>query len=70
LDIVVPWSRMDSGCPVRMLGAEQAGAKRQEARDIEEDNTNPLTKYYMPIIMGTFGIAALILIIRFMSNVL
>ena len=70
LDIVVPWSRMDSGCPVRMLGAEQAGAKRQEARDIEEDNTNPLTKYYMPIIMGTFGIAALILIIRFMSTVM
>jgi len=70
IEIVVPWVRMDAGCPVTILGAQQAGAKRQEAKDVEEENTNPLSKYYYPIIIGTFGIAALILILRFASTIL
>lgn len=62
--IVVPWSRIDSAFPVESGDNEDAGAVRQFAREMEEQENNQLSKFYMPILAGGFGIILMILASR------
>ena len=62
---IVSWSRMDSGCPTNIFGASQAGAKRQEAKNAEDEGNNPFGKYYIPLAVAAFGFAIIILMFRF-----
>jgi hypothetical protein len=61
------WPRMDAGCPVNIEDNTMAGARRQEEKDEDEKQNNPFSKYYMPLAIGGFGFAILILIFRFAS---
>lgn len=61
---IVPWPRMDAGCPINIEDNVMAGARRQEAKDDEEQNNSPFAKYYFPLAVGGFLFAALLLGVR------
>ena len=62
---IVSWPRMYAGCPVNMPDNIMAGARRQQAAEEEDSANNPFSKYYMIIILGSLGLAVLILVFRF-----
>jgi hypothetical protein len=68
--VIVPWVRADSAFPIAMEAVELAGAIRQVAREMESEDKNPFTKYYKPVIIGSFGIAALIFLGRWSAFIL
>lgn len=63
--ITIPWTRIDAAFPINVGNNETSGATRQYARELEESEGNPLVRYYLPILFGGMGFAALILILRF-----
>lgn len=63
--VTIPWTRIDAAFPINVGNNETSGATRQYARELEESEGNPLVKYYLPILFGGMGFAALILILRF-----
>lgn len=48
--ITLPWSRIDAAYPVDSGANEDSGAIRQFAREMEEQDNNSLSKYYLPMI--------------------
>ena len=65
--VMVPWVRIDSAFPIAIEDNEQAGAYRQVAEDMANSEQNALSKYYLPILGGSFGLAGFILLIRFIT---
>jgi hypothetical protein len=68
--VIVPWVRIDSAFPIAMEAVELAGAIRQVAREMEDAEKNPLSQYYKPVLIGSFGIAALIFLGRLVAYLL
>ena len=66
-EIVIPWVRIDSAFPIAKEDNETAGWKRQAAEEMASEEQSALSKYYMPILGGGFGMAALIFIGRWFT---
>jgi len=63
--IIIPWIRIDSAFPTVIEDNEQAGARRQQAKDDEQNIANAINKY-IPYVLGAgIGFAFLILVFRF-----
>lgn len=62
--VTIPWIRIDSAFPVTIEDNEQAGARRQQAKDDEESSKNLINKYIPLIIGGGLGFAAIIFVVR------
>jgi hypothetical protein len=66
-EIVIPWVRIDSAFPTAMEDNETAGYKRQAAEEMANEEANALSKYFIPMLAAGFGLAILLLIVRFAS---
>jgi len=62
---VCKWARTDCGCPVIINNNAMAGARRQMAADLVDQNKHPFDKWLWPLILAGGGIAVLILLMRF-----
>jgi len=65
--ILVPWIRIDSAFPINLEDNEMSGARRQAAHEMNEEERNPLAKYYLPILGGGIGLGVLMYLLRFIS---
>lgn len=68
--VLIPWSRIDSAFPTDGGDNEDAGAVRQFAREMEEQDNNNLSKYYIPVLAGGVGIILMLLATRIVGMLL
>lgn len=62
--VTIPWIRIDSTFPIKVGDNTTLGATRQAAIEMENEDATQLSRYYLPILVGSFGFAALILLVR------
>lgn len=66
--VLIPWIRIDSTFPINQGDTTTLGAVRQLAFDMETEEANQFSRYYMPVLFGSFGFAVLLLVIRVLSH--
>lgn len=63
-EVTVPWIRIDSAFPLELQDNEMAGYRRQAAEEMDKENQESLSKYYMPILIGGLGLAGIMFVFR------
>jgi hypothetical protein len=61
--VLISWSRIDSCFPLGMTN-KAPGPVREIALEMENEDKIQMSQYYLPLLMGSLGIAALIIIVR------
>ena len=68
--VTVPWVRIDSAFPLDMNYNEMAGARRQKAHEDEEDERTAYSRYFAPLLIGSFVLAGFIMTLRFVLKIM
>jgi hypothetical protein len=61
--VVIPWSRIDSSFPLGMTN-KAPGPVREMALEMENEDKISMSQYYLPLLIGSLGIAAFIILAR------
>ena len=66
--VTIPWPRIDTAFPIGLGDVITAGAVRQAAIEMEDEDATQLSRYFIPILVGCFGFAFLILAVRVITK--
>ena len=66
-EVVIPWPRVDGSFPVFREDNETAGARREAAEELTQEEANALRRFYLPMLLGEFAFSFILLLFRFLS---